>query len=143
MTAGGIGYMERFKVVAEHDACENPPVITFTVRIVSEDVGTIKTMKFQTDSFDSGMRVTEKYREYALDPKHELGLKALEVGKLWGFEVDFSKGIEGFLSELYKRRDTNDLKYELDCLPMKSNIVRNAIEKELKSRGEKEYGNSN
>lgn len=127
--------MQQYKVVAAHNAHEDPPIITFTVTIECDDVGALKTVEFQSDSFDEGMEMVKVYKEYALNPKNELGLMSLRIGKLWGFEVDFSKGVEVFLSELYKRHDTKDLQNELDRLPVKSNIVRDAIEKELGSRG--------
>lgn len=132
--------MEEYRVLVMHNAHEAPEFINFKVVIESPEVGILKAFEFQQKSFDVGMYQVRWFKEeYMQKDEVKIGLKALELGKLWGIEVDFSKGIECFLSNLYKRHDTNDLKHELEQLerlPMKSSIVHDAIEKELKSRGE-------
>ena len=127
--------MKRFKVVVAHDAHEDPSIITFELRVVSEDNELpLHTRMFQHESFDSAKVVIEEYKEWILRPEIQIGLMSKDLARTLGFEVDFSKGVGVFFKNMASHILTEDLEDYIQGInyePFKS-----VLEDELKKRGE-------
>lgn len=109
----------------------------FTMSILEEKTQTIlHSYEYEDEGISraTARGVAKEYGEYMTQTNRLNGLLAREIGKTLGFEVDFSKGIKHFFEELAKCADSEELELHLqwpDCKP-----YRNAMENELKKRGE-------
>lgn len=130
-----VGKSSDFEVVVVHNAHENPPIIDFEMLVVSENSSLpLHSYKFQSESFEEVASWVEAYETYIARKEINMMLMAKDLGRMLGFEADFSKGWEGFFKDMASHIATEDLERYIrviDFEPLKIDL-----ENELKMRGE-------
>lgn len=125
--------MKGFKVEMDFFYTDSVSV-TFKIMVTSKSMGVLYEYSFQHKSFESGMRVADIMKEWLLKPNVILKLMSKRLSEELGFEIDVSRGLDGFAVDVAERLSTDMIKENIELF--KDDWLRPAMEIELKKRGE-------